>query len=196
MGHLKKYSENFSAFSVAEVTIIFKSGRRLALSVPHVSTRFPRSKKERKLTLQQSKQHISRDRPLVRLIQNENRIRSHIRVNQAFTLEHTIRHVLDPRFRTRAILESNGIANLLAKSTSNLFGDTLRDGHSGHSTRLGASDFTAFGESFFCEILSHLGRFSRASVTDDNQDLVLSNKSVSMRKREKKQEPHISYGLD
>lgn len=109
----------------------------------------------------------------MRLIQNQHRIRRHIRVDQTLSLKHTVRHVLDPRLGARTVLEPDRIPDFLTESASDLLSDTFRDGHSCYTTRLSAPNLAMVGKSFLSEVLGHLRRFAGASVTDDDEDLML-----------------------
>ena len=168
MGQPKKYLENFSASRVAEVTINLRSGRRFIASARDKSA-FSLQARHRERTFQQPKQDIGSNGSLVSLIQHDHRIRRHVWIDQTLSLKHTIRHVLDPGFRTGAVLKTDSIPNLLAEATTNLFCDTLRDGHSCHTTRLCTSNLAPIGKTVFCKVLRHLGGLPGTSVADNDQ---------------------------
>lgn len=124
-------------------------------------------------TLEETEEHIGGDGALVSLVEHENRVLRHVGVDETLPLQHTVGHVLDLGLGARAILETNGVADLLAETASDLLGDTLGDRHSGDTTRLGAADLELVGESSFGEVLGHLSRLARSRVSDDDEDLVL-----------------------
>jgi hypothetical protein len=92
----------------------------------------------------------------MRFIEHDDRILANIRVDKAFSLKHTVSHVFDSCFWARAILETDSIANLLAKTTADFLSDTLCDGHGGDTTRLSATYSTFVRKSVFGEVLGHL----------------------------------------
>jgi hypothetical protein len=88
------------------------------------------------------------------------------RINQTFSLKHTIRHVLDSCLRAGTILKTDGISNVLTKWTSNFLRHSLGDGHSSDSTRLSTAYLTSVCIVRFCKILNHLGGLPRPSVSN------------------------------
>ena len=78
------------------------------------------------LTLEKTEQDIGSDGPLVRLVQHDDGILSDVGVNQALTLKHTVRHVLDTGLWTRTVLETDGVADFLTKTATDFFRHTLR----------------------------------------------------------------------
>lgn len=112
------------------------------------------------------------------LVENDHRILLDIRIHETFTLQHTVGHVLDPRFGTRAILETYGVANFLTKAAAYFFSDALRNGHRCDTTRLGAAYHSMISEAFLGQILSHLGCLARTGIAYDNEDLVLERVSA------------------
>jgi hypothetical protein len=110
----------------------------------------------------------------VRFIQHNHGILIEIRVSKAFSLEHAVRHVLDPRLWACEILETDRVANLLAERAADLLCDTFCDGHSSDATGLCTTYYAAVCVSVFGKILSHLSRLSSSCVPDNDEDLVLS----------------------
>ena len=110
----------------------------------------------------------------MRLVQHDHRILADIWVNKAFSLEHAVRHVLDPRLRAGEILETDCVANLLAERAADLLRDTFCDGHSSDATGLCTTYYTAVCVSVFGKILRHLSRLASSCVPDNDEDLVLS----------------------
>ena len=107
------------------------------------------------------------------LIQHYDGIRVYVGIKQAFTLQHTICHILDLRFRACAIFKTDSITNFLPEATSNLLSYTFCDGHCGNTTGLCATDLSSFGITFLGKILSHLSCLSRSRIANNNQDLML-----------------------
>ena len=101
-------------------------------------------------------------------------------VDETLSLEHTIGHVLDPSLRTGAVLETDRVSHLLTKTAPDLLSDTLSHGHSRNTPWLRAANLALVCESRFGKVLSHLRRFARASITDDNQHLVLRGTSTTV----------------
>ena len=112
------------------------------------------------LTLEQAEEDISGDRALVSLVEHEHRILRHVGIDEALSLQHTVRHVLDLGLGTCAVLESNGVADLLTETTPDLLGDALGDGHGGDATRLSAANLKLISEAGFGEVLRHLRRLA------------------------------------
>lgn len=65
--------------------------------------------------LQQTKENISVDGPLVSFIQHDDRVLAQFRVDQALSQQHTVRHVLDDRLRAGAVLKTDGVTHLEEK---------------------------------------------------------------------------------
>jgi hypothetical protein len=110
----------------------------------------------------------------VRFIQHDHGILIEIWVSKAFSLEHAVRHVLDPRLWAREILETDRVANLLAERAADLLRDTFCDRHSGDATGLCTTYYTAVCISVLGKILRHLSRLASSCVADNDKDLVLS----------------------
>ena len=109
----------------------------------------------------------------MRLVQHDHRILTDIWVDKTFSLEHTIRHILDPRLRARTILETDCVANLLAETTADLLCDTFCDGHGSDTTGLCATYSTTVCKAIFGKILRHLSCLPRPCVADNDENLVL-----------------------
>jgi hypothetical protein len=110
----------------------------------------------------------------MRLVQHDHRILADIWVNKAFSLEHAVRHVLDPRLWARAIFETDCIANLLTETTADLLRNTFCNGHSGDATGLCAANSTIVCKAIFSKVLRHLSCLPGSRVPDNDEDLVLS----------------------
>ena len=110
----------------------------------------------------------------MRLVQHNDRVLADIWVDETLSLQHTIRHVLDARFRTRAVLKTDRVTNFLSKPATNLLGDTFCHGHCSDTPGLSATDLALVSESLLCQILSHLCRLPRAGVTNNDKDLMLN----------------------
>ena len=91
------------------------------------------------------------------LVEHDDRVLAHIRINETLSLEHTVRHVLDLRLGARTVFETDRIADFLSQPTPHFLGHTLRDGHGGDTTGLGAAYLATVGETSFGEVLCHLG---------------------------------------
>lgn len=90
-------------------------------------------------------------------------------------------HVLYLRLGAGEILKSNRIAHVGTKPTSNFLGDTLGDRDGGDLSRLSTSQLAVLEKTLFGQVLRHLSRFARTSVTHNNKNLVLG---VSRRTKE------------
>jgi hypothetical protein len=108
------------------------------------------------LTLKKSKQNVSGNGTFVSLIKHDDGVPSDIRVDDAFSLQHTVRHELDLGLGTRAILETDRVPDLLAQPTTHFFCHSLCDRHGGNTTRLGTTDLPVLRETRFCEVLDDL----------------------------------------
>ena len=128
---------------------------------------------EQRRTLQQSKQNIRRNGPFVSLVKHNDRVLRAERVDQTLSLQHTVRHVLDARLRARAVLETDRVADFLPKTATDLLCDTLRDGHGGDTTRLGAAYPALVRVACLGEVLDHLRGLAGTGVADDDEYLVL-----------------------
>ena len=104
------------------------------------------------------------------LVQHDNGVLSDVRVDQALALQHTIRHVLDARLRTGAILETDGIPDLLTKTATDLFTDTFRHRHSSDTTGLRTPYKTVGAVAILVKELCQLRGLSRASLADNDNN--------------------------
>ena len=107
------------------------------------------------------------------LVEHDDRVLAHIRINETLSLEHTVRHVLDLCLWTRTVLETDRVPDFLPKTASNLLRDTLRDGHGSDTTRLGAAYPALVRVACLGEVLDHLRGLAGTSVADDNEHLML-----------------------
>ena len=123
--------------------------------------------------LHDAEEHIRMDGPLVGLVQHDARIVAHVLIDQRFSKEHTISHVLDLGGVRGAVLESDGVADLLSQDAASFFSHSLGDTHGGHPTRLGAPDDLAFAdEPGLQKVLGHLRRLTRPGLPYHDQELV------------------------
>lgn len=109
----------------------------------------------------------------MRLVQHDHGVSANVGVDETLALQHAIRHVLDPGLWAGAILETDGVTDFLPKATSNFFSHTFGNRHRSYTSRLCAAYLASVGEAILSKVLSHLGCLSRASITDNNQDLML-----------------------
>jgi hypothetical protein len=109
----------------------------------------------------------------VRLIQHDDGILADIWINKTLSLEHTVRHVLDPSFWAGTILKTDGVANLLAETAADLLGNTFCNRHGSDTTWLCAAYSTVICKTVFGKILRHLSCLAGSCVPDNNKDLVL-----------------------
>jgi hypothetical protein len=72
-----------------------------------------------------------------------------------------------------AVFKSNGVAHQVAQLGAHFLGDTLGDGHGGHTTRLRAPDAAPLGEAIFVEVLRELRRLARTRLSHDHDHVVL-----------------------
>ena len=126
-----------------------------------------------KPTLEETKEDVGGNGALVRLVEHEHAVLAHVGVDEALSLEHAVRHVLDLGIGTRAVFEPDRVPDFLPEAAPDLFGDALGDRHGGDSTRLRAANLEPVGVPRFGEVLRHLRRLARAGVADNDEDLVL-----------------------
>jgi hypothetical protein len=88
-------------------------------------------------------------------------------------VQFTVRHVFDPRLGTGAIFEPDGVTDFLTETAARFLSDTFRHGHDCHTTRLGTAYTTSFCVAGSRDVLHHLCCVARASVTNDDQHLML-----------------------
>lgn len=69
--------------------------------------------------------------------------------------------------------QCGAITHLLAETATVLFRDSLGHGHGCHTTGLSAADLPPSGVACLGQVLSDLGGFPRASLSNNNQDLVI-----------------------
>ena len=90
--------------------------------------------------LQNAHQDVRRQRALVSLIQHDDGVASQQRVSDHLAQQQSIGHELESRALRRHVLESDGVAHLLAELHVHLLRHALRNGVCRHSTRLRAAD--------------------------------------------------------
>ena len=110
------------------------------------------------------------------LVENDARVLAHVRIDESLSKQQTVGHVLDLGIRSSAVLESNGVTDVLSESTSDLLSDSFGDRRGGDSTRLSASDLSSIRESSFGEVLGHLSGLSGSSLSDNDEDGVLTKR--------------------
>lgn len=62
--------------------------------------------------LEESEEHVGVDGSLVSLIEHDEGVLAHVGVEQTFSLQHSVGHVLDHRLGAGAVLKSNGVTHL------------------------------------------------------------------------------------
>ena len=72
------------------------------------------------------------------------------------------------------VFKTNRITNLLSKPNIHFLTNTFCYTHSSHPSRLSASYFTSFGKTFPVKILGYLSSFSRTSLTDNDEDVIVT----------------------
>lgn len=65
-----------------------------------------------KYLLEEAKEHIGVDCSLMSLIQHDEGVLAHVRVDQTLPLQHSMSHVLDHRLCAGAVLKADGVAHL------------------------------------------------------------------------------------
>jgi len=98
------------------------------------------------------------DGALVGLVEHDDRVLRKGGVEQALTQEHTVCHVGDLGLGAGAVLETNGVADLLTQTAAKLFGNTLGNRHGCNTTRLGAANLALERKTLFRKVLCHLRR--------------------------------------
>lgn len=68
--------------------------------------------------LEETKQDISVDCPLVGFIQHDNGVLAQLRVDQTLSQQHTVCHVLDHSLRAGAVLKTDSVTHLESKKDS------------------------------------------------------------------------------
>lgn len=126
-----------------------------------------------KLTLEETKQNIGCYGAFMGLIQHNDGILADVWVDETLSLEHTIRHVLDARFRTRAVLETDRVTDFLSKPATNFLRHTFRHGHCSYTPGLSATYLAPVSEALLGQILGHLRRLAGTGITNNDKDLVL-----------------------
>jgi hypothetical protein len=114
--------------------------------------------------LKETHENIRRQRPLVRLVENDRRVSLERVVVHCFSEEHTVRHVLEKgRALLRRVLETDRVTNFLTEGHIHLVGDTLRDTRRGDTTRLRAGNHLALelGEVRHGDELGNPGKYRR-----------------------------------
>lgn len=112
----------------------------------------------------------------MRLVQNDSRVSLQLGIVHGLSEQHTIRHVLQKgRPILRHVLESNTVTDFLSELHVHLIGHSLRNTHSGDSTRLGTRDHLAslHGEVGIADKLGDLGGLSGSGLTFHDCYLVL-----------------------
>lgn len=160
--------------------------------------------------LEETKQDVSVDRPLVGLVQHDDGVLAQFRVDQTLPQQHTVRHVLDDRLGTSAVLKPDGITHLqktqpiscseiqqisggsikmvaethfLSQTAAVLLRDSLGDGHGGDTTGLRAADLPSGGVTCFCQVLRDLRGLTRARLSNDDENLVVVNSLQQISRR-------------
>ena len=125
--------------------------------------------------LEDAKEHVRVQRALVSFVHDDAAVRVQVALPQRLPQQHTVGHVLDDGVRSRAVLKTNGIANLGAELAPHLLRHALRDGHRRHAPRLRATDHAERGVSLLVHVLGHLRGLSGASLAHHDHDVVLSD---------------------
>lgn len=133
-----------------------------------------------------SKQDICMQSPLVSLINHETRVRLQIRLRQELPQQHTISHIFEHGAIWSTVFESNAIANLMAEFAPNFLGDSGGNGHRCNTSRLRYTNFAIFSVANLMEELRHLCSFTWACLSNDNQNLIVSDRCQNI-------VPHIVY---
>ena len=107
------------------------------------------------------------------LIQYDHRILADIWAKKAFSQEHAIRHVLDPRLWARQVFETDCVANLLAERAADFLCNAFCSGHGGDATWLCATYSTIVCVAIFGKILRHLSCLPSPRIADNDENLVL-----------------------
>ena len=94
------------------------------------------------------------------LVQHDDGVLADVGVDETLSLEHTIRHVLDARLRTCAVLETDCVPDFLPQPAPNFLRDTLGDRHGGDTPRLCTTDLALVSKAILGQVLSHLSRFA------------------------------------
>mmetsp|Transcript_13302 Transcript_13302/g.32568 ORF Transcript_13302/g.32568 Transcript_13302/m.32568 type:complete len:241 (-) Transcript_13302:1651-2373(-) len=122
------------------------------------------------------KQDVGGHGALVRLVEHDEGVPLQIWVLQHLAHQHTVRHILDHGVPGSLILKPDAVTHFLAEATTELLRDTLRDRHSGNTTRLGAANNAARSETCFRQVLRDLRGFSASRFSNHHQYLVVNDR--------------------
>lgn len=116
-------------------------------------------------------------RSFVSFINNQCWITFQIRFHHKLSQKHTVSHIFDDCAFTCVILKSNRISDLFSDFASHLLTDSCCYTHSCDPSWLGASDLSPFSISNLMQILRQLSSFSRACLSNHNNNLIVFNQS-------------------
>lgn len=110
------------------------------------------------------------------LVNDDGRVLGQLGIRQEEPEQHSVRHVVQDRLVTRAVLETNRVPDFVPDSHADLLRDSSGDRHGGDSTRLGAGDLEpVLAVAGFHEVLGELGRLARSGFGLNDEDLVLGD---------------------
>ena len=124
--------------------------------------------------LQEPKQDVRRQRPLVRLVQNHHAILAQRRIRHRLPQQHTVRRKLHLGLGPTAVLETNRVPHLLPKTHVHLVRHAPRHRHRRNTARLRAHDLkVVLAVASLGDELGNLRRLSGTRLSDQNQVLML-----------------------
>ena len=125
---------------------------------------------------QVAQQEVDVQRALVRLIQDDHRIRAQQRIALNLREQNAIGHELHARVAARVVIEAHLAAHLAAPLHAEFFRDALRHTHRRYTTRLRAADLPA--QVFARRFEAHLGqlrRLPRSRLARQDHHLMIAN---------------------
>uniref|UniRef100_A0A8R7K0H9 Uncharacterized protein n=1 Tax=Triticum urartu TaxID=4572 RepID=A0A8R7K0H9_TRIUA len=124
--------------------------------------------------LYQAEEDVGGERALVRLVHDHHAVARQVRLAEELAQEHPVRHVLDHRLVRGAVLEPDGVADLVPELDAQLLRHPRRHAHGRHAPRLRARDLLPLGRvPSLVEVLRYLRGLAGAGLSDDDQHLVL-----------------------
>jgi hypothetical protein len=105
----------------------------------------------------------------MRLVEDQDRVSSEVRVGLDLGEENPVGHELDPGVPARVVVEPHFAAHLPAPGHPELLGNPLGHTHRRHPPRLGAADLALRAKPGLKGHLGQLRRFSRAGLSRHNQ---------------------------
>jgi hypothetical protein len=111
----------------------------------------------------------------VGLVDDHDRVRGQVGLEQELAQQHAVRHVLDDCVGGCVVVETNSVPDLLAQLHLHFFAHTFSDAHCRYSSRLSAAYLALLCVPVFVEELGQLGRLARSCLADHYDHLVVAD---------------------